>query len=258
MTERSPIVKLVTTRVQYLKTILDNPSLSKGTPSYSTISEHAAEELIAQLQNGTALRPKEAVDVMEAIGTPGVFTDHDRERIIGCVGNSLLDIEVQDTTPTTPCTVIVVRPGGRSHPRKQTMEHIENYITATAWDQMARGAEHQDVLGSVGKLLVDLGIMHPSEKLFGQIVALLRYCHLGPLPPTMQLLHEVEAEYRAHRGNTESRGGTGYVPLAGRRKDVGLKRLHVRAEDRNPRRDHVGIPQGGVRADVQGDRGSQA
>ena len=132
MTERSPIVKFVTTRVQYLKTILEEPSLSVLAPAYSTISEHAAEALIAQLQNGTALRPKEAVDVMEAIGTPGVFTDHDRERIIGCVGNSLLDIEVQDTTPTTPCTAIVVRAGGRSHPRKQTMEHIENYITATA------------------------------------------------------------------------------------------------------------------------------
>ena len=159
MTERLPIVNFVTTRVQYLQTFLENPSLSKGTPSYSTISEQAADALIAQLQNGNALRPKEAVDVMQAIGTPGVFTDQDRERIIGCIGNCLLDIEVEDTTPSTPCTAIVVRAGARSHPRKQTMEHIENYITATAWDQMARGADHQDLLGSVGKLLVDLGIM---------------------------------------------------------------------------------------------------
>ena len=165
------------------------------------------------LKNAATLGPKEGIDVIKAIGTPGVFSDQDRERIIDCVGESL-DWEVEETKPTPPCTAI----RGRAQPKKQTMDHIENYMTAKLWDDMAGGAGPHGLLPSLGKLLVDLGIMFPSEKLFGKIVAILECCHRGPLPPTMHLLDLVKAAYRVSRGDDRRHG---YVRVAVRGKDLG-------------------------------------
>ena len=109
-----------------------------------------------------------------------------------------------------------------SHRRKQTIEHIENYITPALWHDMRRGDDHRHVLVDVAKLIVALGIMFPSEKLLGQIVALIGFCHCGPLPPTMQLLNEVKETYRACREDHcrayrgEYRSYRGY-----RRQDIG-------------------------------------
>ena len=125
MTERSAIVHFVTTRVLYLQKALEHTSTSKGTPSYSPYSEQAADGIIQMLKRVTTLGPKEGIDVIKAIGTPGVFTDQDRERIIDCVGETL-DWEVEETTPSPPCTAIMGRAGLRSQPKKQTMDHIEN------------------------------------------------------------------------------------------------------------------------------------
>ena len=150
MTERSPIVNFVTTRVLYLQTMFEYSSMSKATLSYSTYSEQAADAIIQMLKKGAALCTKEGINVMKAIQTPGVFSDQDRERIIDCVGETL-DWEVEETKPTPPCTAIM----GRAQPKKQTMDHIENYMTAKLWDGMAGGAGHIDLLPSLGKLLVD-------------------------------------------------------------------------------------------------------
>ena len=204
------------------------------------------------LKNVTTLGPKEGIDVIKAIGTPGVFSDQDRERIIDCVGETL-DWEVEETKPTPPCTAIM----GRAQPKKQTMDHIENYITAKLWDGMAGGAGHHDLLPSLGKLLVDLGIMFPKEKLFGHIVAILESCHRGPLPPTMQLLGFVKSAYREYRGDNRGHRKTdGYVRVAVRGIDVGPAvypqypselltshpRLHHRAYGGETLPDHGQIP----------------
>ena len=123
MTERSPIFNFVAARVQFLQTMVGNSSMAKGTPSHSRYSAQTADALIVQLKNGTALGPKEAVDVIQAIRTQDVFTDHDRERIIDCIGIRV-DLDVEETTPSTPCTAIMGWGGVRSHPKKQTMEHL--------------------------------------------------------------------------------------------------------------------------------------
>ena len=54
-------------------------------------------------------------------------------------------------------------------------------------------------MSRVGKLLVDLGILHPKEKLFAMVTSLIEHCYRGYKVPTMSILNVVKAEYKFQR-----------------------------------------------------------
>ena len=218
MPERSHTLNFVECRMNYLEAVFAAYDMAKGTPAYTRKSADTAEVLHRFIVASPKIGPTEAVHVIQAIRAKDVFTAHDRERIIAVIERRV-DLDAEETMPSPPCTAILTPPP--AHRKKQTMDNIQNYMTAALWDHMRKGDDHLHVLVDVAKLIVNLGVMFPSEKLFGKIVALIGFCHCGPLPPPMQLLKEVKGNYRAYRGNTHSFQMGGYVPTAVRRKDMG-------------------------------------
>ena len=218
MPERSHTLNFVECRMNYLEAVIAAYDMAKGTPAYTRKSADTAEALHRFIVASPKIGPTEAVHVIQAIRAKDVFTAHDRERIIAVIERRV-DLDAEETMPSPPCTAILTPPP--AHRKKQTMDNIQNYMTAALWDHMRKGDDHLHVLVDVAKLIVNLGVMFPSEKLFGKIIALIGFCHCGPLPPPMQLLKEVKDNYRAYRGNTHSFQLGGYVPTAVRCKDIG-------------------------------------
>ena len=211
-------LNFVKCRMNYLEAVIAAYDMAKGTPAYTRKSADTAEALHRFIVASPKIGPTEAVHVIQAIRAKDVFTAHDRERIIAVIERRV-DLDAEETMPSPPCTAILTPPP--AHRKKQTMDNIQNYMTAALWDHMRKGDDHLHVLVDVAKLIVNLGVMFPSEKLFGKIIALIGFCHCGPLPPPMQLLKEVKDNYRAYRGNTHSFQLGGYVPTAVRCKDIG-------------------------------------
>ena len=106
MTERSPTFKVVEGRIQYLQILFGMSDMPKGTPAHTRYSAQTADALLRNLKTGPKLGPTEAVDLIQAIRAKDVFTAHDRERIIALIERRV-DLEAEETTPTTPCTAIL-------------------------------------------------------------------------------------------------------------------------------------------------------
>jgi len=195
MTARSPMFNFAVARVQWLKSMLETSFMVKGNANHLTASAEKAEDIITQLKL-SKLWPGETVELIETLRTADVFTSNDRERIVQYIATRS-DMEAEPTASTArTCFTRWERP---KHHSKQTMTHIENYLTPIIWGAMERGDHVNYVMERVAKLLVDLGIMYPKEKLFASIVALVEHCHAGPLSPTLELLKEVKVMYNNHR-----------------------------------------------------------
>ena len=190
--------KFVMTRVEFLQCLVRNPSTSKGTESHSKSSAAAADSIIGQLIKGTPLAPHEAAELIKCLSATDVFNDADRDRLVhGIEGR--VDLHADDSPPTTESTRMHEQGHSPQHPDKQSIENIDNYIPATIWDLLDRGADQQIVYAKVSKLLIDLGIIHPKEILFAHISVILGQCYRGTMPPQMTLIQLVKAEYKAQR-----------------------------------------------------------
>ena len=152
-----------------MKALMEVPHLVKGTDEHSRSSRIEADGIIEQVEEDL-LCHKEAVELTDLLWTEDAFTTNDRERLVECIGRCHED---EGPTPSTACSSVVrKKKKARREKSRQTNDNIENYLTATIWGAVERGDHVNYDLERVGKLLVDLGIMYPKEKLFASIVAL--------------------------------------------------------------------------------------
>ena len=120
------------------------------------------------------------------------FTETDRLRLMESIG-SRVDMEGQSSAPADMVSHF------NPHPEKQQHDFIENYLTEKIWGDLSAAADRGLVVSRVGKLLVDLGILHPKEKLFAMVTSLIEHCYRGYKAPTLQILNVVKAEYKFQR-----------------------------------------------------------
>ena len=192
----SPIYRFVESRVTLLQYTTTNHCMTKGTEQHSSFSTKATEAIIGQLNKGTALAPDEALKLIQFIAYADVFTKTDHYRLVESIG-SIVDMEAGVATESTD----IVTRTEYMHPQKQQMDSIQNYMTADMWEHLAKGSNLNLLLEKVCLLLVSLGLIHPKEKLFGEITAIVQHCYRGCLPPTIELLALVKKVYRGQRSH---------------------------------------------------------
>jgi len=188
--------RFVSTRVSLLECLGSNPIAAKGTEKHLKLSKETTDSIIAQLNKGTGLAPEEVIQLIKFIQSADVFHETDCERLLECLGSR---VDMDHAAVATECTDLVARTDYNTHPEKQEMGFIQNYLSAQIWEILAKGSDRSVLLARLSMLLISLGVMHPKEKLFGNITALIEHRYRGVLPPTMQLLALVKAEYRVQR-----------------------------------------------------------
>ena len=191
--KNSTMYGFIDTRMNYLKCLMTHELGFKGTARHTKASGDAADAIIAQLARGSLLSPDDTVHILEAIGQDNPLTETDRIRVMESI-TSRVDLEGQSST--APADMVS---HFNPHPEKQQHDFIENYLTEKIWGDMSQGSDRGLLVSRVGKLLVDLGILHPKEKLFAMVTSLLQHCYRGYNPPTMQILNNVKAEYKFQR-----------------------------------------------------------
>ena len=191
--KNSTMYGFIDTRMNYLKCLLNSELGSKGTSTHTQASGHAADAIIAQLTKGSPLSPEDAQHILEAIGQDNPFTDTDRIRVMESI-TSRVDLEGQSSN--APADMVS---HFNPHPEKQQHDFIENYLTEKIWGDMSQGNDRGLLVSRVGKLLVDLGILHPKEKLFALVTSLIEHCYRGYKLPTIAILNVVKAEYKFQR-----------------------------------------------------------
>ena len=191
--KNSTMYAFIDTRMNYLKCLMNHELGCKGTTSHTKASGGAADAIIAQLAKGSLLSPDDTVHILEAIGQDNPFTETDRIRVMESI-TSRVDLEGQSST--APADMVS---HFNPHPEKQQHDFIENYLTEKIWGDLSAAADRGLVVSRVGKLLVDLGILHPKEKLFAMVTSLIEHCYRGYKLPTIALLNVVKAEYKFQR-----------------------------------------------------------
>ena len=100
-----------------------------------------------------------------------------RRSDMGCPDN----IDEQQATDATACV----------HCNKQSLYHIENYLTHAIWKRLRADQVNRKVVYlEIAKLLAQLGLSRPQEKFWGHLVGTLQWAMEGRLNHPLRDTHE--------------------------------------------------------------------